>query len=291
VRLFLEPEVLASVAARHRKSYANAQPFPHVVLDSVLPEAALELALDQFPAVDSIAWKEYENDHEMKLETQGEERISDDLSLLLYQFNSAPFLRFLEGLTGIKGLLPDPYFAGGGLHQIMRGGRLGIHADFSRHWKLPLHRRLNVLIYLNRDWKDEYGGHLELWDANTMQCARKIAPVYNRMVVFTITDWALHGHPDPLACPDDVTRKSIALYYFTVDRPPGETMEGKEATRFVQRPGEALASYASLSREDGTSVKTDRFKVATRRARVKQFARRITPPILVDAVRAVRRRG
>jgi 2OG-Fe(II) oxygenase superfamily len=290
VRLFLDPDALASLAAKQRKSYAAAQPFPHAVLDGVLPDDALELALDNFPTADSAIWKEYENYHEVKLEAQGEERLGDATSLLLYQFNSAPFLRFLEVLTGIGPLMPDPYFEGGGLHQIARGGKLGIHADFSRHWKLQLQRRLNVIVYLNRDWEDEYGGHLELWDADTMRCAKKIAPLYNRMVVFTITDRALHGHPEPLACPPDRTRKSIALYYFTVDTPDDQTGETEHSTIFVQRPGEVLASDVALSREDGTSVKRDRFKTATAAGRRKQFVRRITPPVLFDAVRGLRKR-
>ena len=291
MRLFLDPDFLASLAAKNRKRYANAQPFPHVVLDGVLPEQALDLALDNFPSVDSVVWKEYDNYHEVKLETQGEERFGDTMSLLLYQFNSAPFLRFLEDLSGVRPLIPDPYFAGGGLHQIARGGKLGVHADFSGHWKLPLRRRLNVIVYLNRDWEDEYGGHLELWDADTASCAKKIAPIYNRMVIFTITDRALHGHPEPLACPVGTTRKSIALYYFTASPTGHATSATEHSTIFVQRPGEVLAEDATLSREDGTSVKRDRLKTATATGRAKQLVRRITPPVLFDAVRAIRRRG
>jgi hypothetical protein len=289
VRLYFEPNALQSLALRHRKSYASAQPFPHAVFDDVLPEEALNLALENFPSVESRVWKEYENYHEVKLETQGEERLGDAVSLLLYQFNSAPFLRFLETLTGIDRLISDPYFAGGGLHQIVRGGKLGVHADFSQHWKLPLHRRLNVLVYLNRDWKEEYGGKLELWDPDTMQCCKAIAPIFNRMVVFTITDRALHGHPEPLTCPEGTTRKSIALYYFTVDPPPGAAVD-KHSTRFVQRPGERLPKTADLSREGYSSVRKDRFKTATPFARTKRLVRGLTPPLLFDAARAVRRR-
>jgi hypothetical protein len=291
MRLYLDPEKLARVAAEHRESYTRARPFPHAVLDNVLPEDALELALDAFPTAGSNVWQEYGNYYEAKLAARGEERLGDDISLLLYQFNSAPFLRFLEDLTGIKGLLPDPYFTGGGLHQIVRGGKLGIHADFSRHGQLPLHRRLNVLIYLNRDWKEEYGGDLELWDANVTQCCTKIAPLFNRMVIFTVTDWSFHGHPEPLACPEGMTRKSIALYYFTADRPTGETLEGKNSTLFVSRPGEVAPRHVKGSREGrDTGLKEDRFLAAPARTRVKRLAVRLTPPILLDAVRAVRTR-
>src|SRR5436189_4685893 len=106
MRLYLEPRKLQRVAAEHVKSYESAQPFPHAVIDGVLPEEALDELLRAFPDPVSDVWKEYDNHHEKKLETQGEDRLADDVSLLLYQFNSAPFLKFLEQLTGIRGLIP-----------------------------------------------------------------------------------------------------------------------------------------------------------------------------------------
>src|SRR5262245_33070543 len=190
MKLYLNGKALEEVALANREKYASASPYPHTVLDNLIPEEALDNVLAEFPDPKKPVWKEYENYHEGKLETQGEENVGAFTSLLLYQFNSAPFLHFLEALTGIKDLLPDPYFYGGGLHQIPRGGKLGIHADFSRHGKFPLDRRINVLIYLTKDWKEEYGGHLELWDDKMSRCWQKIMPIYNRMVVFNITDWA-----------------------------------------------------------------------------------------------------
>src|SRR5207245_9821485 len=149
MKLYLDRQKLLEVAHTNRARYATAEPFPHCVLDGLFPEEALNGVLAEFPDPQSPVWKEYKNYHEGKLETQGEGNIGVFTSLLLYQFNSAPFLQFLEELTGIKNLIPDPYFYGGGLHQIPRGGKLGIHAVFARHGMLPLDRRLNVLMYLN----------------------------------------------------------------------------------------------------------------------------------------------
>jgi hypothetical protein len=293
LRLFLDAEQLAEVADRHREAYSSAQPFPHVVLDGLFPDDVLDTVTAAFPSPDSQVWKEYENYHERKLETQGEARLDPAVSQVLYQFNSAPFLRFLERLTGIDQLIPDPYFTGGGLHQIVPGGKLGIHADFSKHERLPLHRRLNVLVYLNRDWREEYGGALELWTPDGSACAERIEPLFNRTVVFTITDWSYHGHPDPLTCPDGTTRKSIALYYFTVNRPAGEVQKGKNATLFIRRPGEAVPSGTVYSRDDWDGFKGT--APPPRRVRVqrasKAAVRRVTPPILLDWVRALRRRA
>ena len=284
MQFYLDSRVLTRVSAKQRVSYAAAEPFPHAVLDGLLPDEMLDLALEHFPAVDSAVWREYENRHEGKLETQGEERLGPTLSWLLYQLNSAPFLRFLEELTGIRGLLGDPYFTGGGLHQIERGGRLGIHTDFTRHYTLPLYRRLNVLIYLNREWDEAWGGHLELWDPDMTRCVRSIEPSYNRMVVFTIGRATYHGHPDPLETPPGVTRKSIALYYFTATPPDEESAETTKATIFVTRPGAELPDGA----DDRVGPRTDRF-VGRRATRVRA-AQRLVPPVLFDALRNAKRR-
>jgi len=289
MRLYLDGNQLLHVADEHREAYAAAKPFPHVVLDGLFPEEALDEVLAEFPDPQSEVWKHYKNYHEEKLETQGEERLGQATSLLLYQFNSAPFLRFLERLTGIEHLLPDPYFMGGGLHQIVRGGKLGVHADFSAHGALPLHRRLNVLVYLNRNWKEEYGGALELWDAERTRCWEQVWPLFNRTVAFTITDWSYHGHPEPLTCPEGVSRKSIALYYFTVDRPEGEVMEGKRSTLFVERPGEVVPKGTVFLRDSWSGLAGT--SPPGKRDRAKRVARQIAPPILLDGVRSMRRRA
>ena len=141
---------------------------------------------------------------------------------VLNQFNTASFINFVEELTDIKGLIPDPHYHGGGLHTIERGGHLNIHADFNRHARLNLDRRINALLYLNEGWKDEWGGHIELWDETMTKAVRKVAPEFNRLVIFAITDTAFHGHPEPLACPPDRKRRSLALYYYSNGRPESE---------------------------------------------------------------------
>jgi Rps23 Pro-64 3,4-dihydroxylase Tpa1-like proline 4-hydroxylase len=136
---------------------------------------------------------------------------------LLSYFNSSEFINFLETLTGITGLLPDLDFAGSGIHKITKGGRLEVHRDYLRHPKNPdLNRRLNLLLYMNPDWS--YNGELELYkDRNT--CFKKISPQFNRAVIFNTRGDALHGHPEPLEVPEGVERYSLALYYFTKEKP------------------------------------------------------------------------
>ena len=205
-----------------REQYVSAQPFPHIVLDGLFPDEILEEVLADFPRPDEIAWRRFENATEKKLGYWHESQLRPGIQLFLYEMNSAPMLQFLEALTGIQGLVSDPYYGGAGPHQIERGGFLKVHVDFNLHPLLKLDRRLNVLVYLNKDWEEEYGGHLELWSRDVARCERRILPVFGRTVVFSTTDFSFHGHPQPLACPEGRTRKSVSFYYYSNGRPDEE---------------------------------------------------------------------
>lgn len=236
---FLDSTYLQNLAMRLREQYCIAAPFPHVVIDDLFPEEVLKVIINEFPKPGEIHWNEFANREEKKLASTAEAQMSEATRVFLYQLNSSTFITFLETLTGIDGLIPDPHFWGGGLHQITRGGYLKIHADFNRHEKLRLDRRLNLLLYLNQDWKEEYGGHLELWNRDMSRCEKRVLPVFNRCVIFNITDYAYHGHPEPLACPASQTRKSLALYYYSNGRPQEEASDD-HGTLFKKRPNEKL---------------------------------------------------
>jgi hypothetical protein len=260
----LDVDYLKALALEYREAYATASPFPHVVIDNFLPETLLEEVLKEFPNPKQIDWQTFQTPAEKKLASRHEQQMGDATRLLLYNLNSSTFITFLEILTGIDGILPDPHFEGGGLHQIERGGFLKMHVDFNHHKKLRLDRRLNFLLYLNQDWKEEYGGHLELWDSKMTQCQKKVLPLFNRCVVFSTTDFSYHGHPEPLTCPEDRTRKSLALYYYTNGR-PAEEVTGKPHTTIFQ----------ARTQDD---FKLDESSNLT----VKAILRKLVPPILID---------
>lgn len=262
--LQINPDYLKDLALKYRETYAQARPFPHIVIDDFLPEYILDSILNEFPKVGSIDWQKFENSAEKKLAYKHEMQMGDATRLLLYQLNSSGFIDFIESITGIDGIIPDPHFEGGGLHQIERGGYLKMHADFNRHNKLRLDRRLNLLIYLNKNWKEEYGGHLELWDKDMTQCEKKILPIFNRCVIFNTTAFSYHGHPEPLNCPEGQTRKSLALYYYSNGR-PSEEISNAHSTLFLARPGEKLMKENT----SGITVKT--------------VLKKLVPPILIDA--------
>ncbi|HSK74150.1 MAG TPA: 2OG-Fe(II) oxygenase, partial [Pyrinomonadaceae bacterium] len=213
---------MEKVADEYHTRFINAKPFPHVVIDNLLPDEALETVLEEFPGTKQIDWIDFYGGVQTKLASKTEEQMGPFTRFLMYQLNSATFIKFLEKLTGIEGLIPDPHFWGGGLHQIKPKGYLKVHTDFNFHPVLKVDRRINLLVYLNKDWDESYGGELELWDRDVTKCEAKIMPLFNRMVVFNTNDYSFHGHPEPLACPPDRTRKSLALYYYSNGRPEHE---------------------------------------------------------------------
>jgi len=219
---------------RLREQFRGAHPFPHLVLDDLFAEEPLQRVLDAFPSPDAAVWRRFDNERERKLGIREGLGWEDErIASFLLAASAPPMLEFLERLSGIEGLVPDPYFAGGGLHQTVRGGFLKVHADFNWHPKLRLDRRLNMLVYLNRDWREEYGGALELWAPGGKRAAKSILPVFNRTVIFATSDASLHGHPRPLDCPADRTRKSISLYYYTNGRPE-EERSAPHDTQFLE---------------------------------------------------------
>lgn len=251
--------------------YQSAGPFPHIVIDGFFDDQMLRAVLAEFPRPEDDVWRRYRNADERKLACNDWHQLGPATRTVLSELNAGPFIAFLQALTGIDHLLPDPYLVGGGLHQIEQGGRLGIHADFNRHRTLALERRLNALIYLNESWNEEWGGDLELWDREMSRPVVRIAPRFNRLVVFSTTRHSYHGHPRPLACPPHRTRRSLALYFYSVDRPTGEDDFG----------------HTTIFRsERGT-----RRSVATRLRRLKNTSLRFVPPIVFDAGRVVRSRS
>ena len=221
------------------QEYISASPFPSIVIDNFFNEEMLSKVADEFPDLSKLAdVKTYDNHNEKKLEAKGERHFSENGRLLAHFLNSQPILQFLQELTGIKEtLLPDPYFVGGGYHEIKSGGLLKVHADFNKHEMTFLDRRINLLVYLNKDWEESYGGNFELWDKDMTRAYKKVLPIFNRIAIFSTTDFSFHGHPDALNCPPDRSRKSLALYYYTNGRPKSELNPKAHATLFVDRAG------------------------------------------------------
>jgi Rps23 Pro-64 3,4-dihydroxylase Tpa1-like proline 4-hydroxylase len=272
----LSPEFaskLEALAKEKAQEYQSNKPFPYIYFDDFLPAVAAEAALRDFPEPKQLPWSEFDNPNERKLAFDLVENLPPSVRDVLYFLNSRPMLKFLETLTGIHGVIPDPYFVGGGLHQIKPGGKLAVHADFNKHQQLKLDRRINVLIYLNKDWKEEYGGHFELWNREMTQAEQKILPIFNRCAIFSTTSYSYHGHPLPLACPPDRTRKSVATYYYSNGRPQEE--ENESHSTLFQQPRDASGKSVQVEEPSGFELR--------------KVLRAITPPILMDAYKSLRK--
>lgn len=274
--LDISPEALVAVGAQKHDQYRNAQPFPSIWFDDFFNATALRQVLAEFPELGQNGKDEvhYTNPNEAKYASKGEYKFGPTGRQLMHFLNSQPFLEFLQNLTGIQEtLIPDPYFEGGGYHQIKPGGFLKVHVDFHKHKMMDLDRRVNVLVYLNEDWKEEYGGHFELWEKDMSKCAVRIAPLFNRMAIFSTTDFSWHGHPDPLTCPPDRSRRSLALYYYTNGRPASEVSEANRkriTTTFAARKGQDSARMTVFNN-------------------LVNLANDLLPPIVVKAIKRFRK--
>lgn len=222
----LDYDRLAHSIAQATPGYCRANPFPHCVIDDFLPREQMLALADCVPDTsEARPWKQMtdtyadgDTSQTGKLGLPQEQELPALIRQLLWEMNGARFLRLLETLTGISGLIADPRLHGGGIHQVLPGGHLGVHADFTEHRYFGLDRRLNVLLYLNPQWQDDWGGHLELWQRDLSACARRLRPVLGRLVVFSTDASSFHGHPDPVACPPGTVRRSLALYYYSNGR-------------------------------------------------------------------------
>jgi Rps23 Pro-64 3,4-dihydroxylase Tpa1-like proline 4-hydroxylase len=261
---YFDPSI-AAAGGQFCDRYNSAKPFPHIALPDFLNEDILERCLKEFPSPDTSSVGYKRSQEHLKFEFNPE-TLSPALRSLFYSFNSLPFIGFMENLTGIKGLIPDPYFAGAGLHQVNNGGHLDVHTDFNFRSALNLERRVNVLIYLNKDWRAEYGGCLELWDQKMSRCCERIVPTFNTCVVFNTSLISFHGNPGSVNHPKGKPRRSIALYYYTAT---WDKTRRSRNTQFRSRP-----------------ESSDEFDL---RVRVNEVVEDVTPPVALRAFRKLAR--
>lgn len=231
--LELDAEIAKAAGKSASEAYRGRQPYPYGGFDDFLPAEILERVHAELQALPE-AETSFDRPQEKLKTSYVPERLPTYTRNLFYVLNSRPFVQFLENMTGIRGLIPDPYFAGGGVHVVANGGHLDIHADFNHNAILNLERRLNVLIYLNKGWKKEYGGAFEIWNTDMTAMVEDFVPEFNRMVCFNTGSTTWHGNPTPVNHPEGRPRMSLALYYYTA------TWDGTKrshTTLFKPRPG------------------------------------------------------
>lgn len=244
----------------YRQQFETAQPFKYVVIENFLTEELAQQLLDEFPVFDPLkAMNELGNVGRKAVHENMEE-----ISILYAKFAnyvlSAEFLDTVSGITGIEKLIGDETFFGGGTHENLHGQDLDAHIDFNYDEKRWLHRRLNLIVFLNHEWEDSWGGLLELHlNPRNFECNQitTFAPLFNRCVLFETNEYSWHGFPR-INLPEDkrhITRKSLSIYLYSKDRPK-EEIAPPHATFYISRP---LPNYiqpgSTLADEDYRTIR------------------------------------
>ena len=202
------------------KNWIKNTPFPHFVIDNFFDYEIAQKLENEFPAFNDTVWHEYWNAIEVKKICNNWNAFPEQTYKVFSYLNSDVFVNLLsEALFNKRKLTSDAGLNGGGWHIHSRGGKLNTHLDYSLHPKLNLQRKLNIIVYLNSEWQSEWGGHLGLWgnerDDAPGDLVKEIEPKFNRAIIFDTTMNSWHGLPNPLQCPENQYRKSLAVYYLT----------------------------------------------------------------------------
>ena len=239
------------LSARSGVDYFS-EPFKHVVIDDFFSPQLANICLTNFPPIESDGW-EYANDLDIEVKYRtnwkSEFDIPDGIVDAVRILNSAPFLIAMSKVMGIEKIIPDPYFTGGGLNCTMRGGLLDVHVDGNYHDATGLNRRLNALVYLNPNWREDWGGEFGIYNETGDRCLKKVAPIHNRLVIFDSHDKSFHGLPDPVNFPEGEPRRSIILYYYTKESRPLSQIEINEPHSALWKKRDLLDKRGNRTRK------------------------------------------
>lgn len=228
--------------------YQSAKPFPHLILDNLFSNELLERVIGEMLPPGDANWVRHDDDNLKQFNLRSAVDLGDAGTQLVAFLHSARFLYFLSQVTGIWELLPDPYLQGAGYHVIPRGGKFDVHVDRNLAYSLGMIRRLSLLVYLNKDWRTEYGGQLELWSEDGSRREVSIDPIFNRTTIFEITDKNYHGVPSVVKCPEGRSRNCFVVYYHTV-APPGDKMIPHTSIYAPSRYQEKNSTFRRLAKD------------------------------------------
>jgi Rps23 Pro-64 3,4-dihydroxylase Tpa1-like proline 4-hydroxylase len=250
----LDPSVGAS-ADQLRTQFASARPFRHVVIDRFLDPAFCESLVAQFPTFESGQSANERGERGRKAVHPELSKLGGDYHRFDRLMSDANFLSLISRITSIPDLLYDPDYIGGGTHENLDGQELDTHVDFNYHPARRLHRRLNLIVFLNPEWDESWGGCLELLP-DPWSPGESIIPLANRAVIFETTESSWHGFRRIRLPEGKPSRRSIAVYFYTKDRPPAESA-ASHGTVYYQRPlGDQIQPGRTLTEEDVLEIQT-----------------------------------
>lgn len=233
-----------------REQVRRSTPVPNFMIDDFLEGSFARRVLESFPSFeDSLKMgKKFAAVNERgKVQVTDASKFPEPIAQLNEALASPEFLELLSYVFEIPDLLADEELAGGGIHQTGPRGHLDVHVDFNYLAERQLHRRLNILVYFNEGWREEWGGKLELWDEDVKTCHHSYLPVFNRCLAFVTNEISYHG-VTAVRCPDDRVRKSFAGYYYTKEAPAGWDGQA-HSTIFKARPDELIKGSVLMPME------------------------------------------
>jgi dTDP-glucose 4,6-dehydratase len=224
--------------------FINAEPFEHIIIPNFLSNDYAELIYKNFPVdINTNNWYEYNNPIEYKYANDHLNFMPKCLQQIFYLLSCKEIINVFSNISGIDNLEYDPYLHGAGIHVLPTGGKLDIHLDYEKHPYLNKERRLNIILYMNKDWKEEWNGDTQLWDKNMNKCIVKSQVKFNTAIIFKTNETSWHGLPDPIKCPKNIFRKSIAYYYISsLESKPNNDIFGNDGSgyrtkaTFIKRP-------------------------------------------------------
>lgn len=244
-----------------KEQWVNSEPFHHIVIDNFLPIDLAKKVSEEFPDFNSDFWYEYSNPLEIKKACSDWNRFSPTIYETFFHLLSHETTSYLSYITGTK-LFPDIGLHGGGLHCHKSGGKLNTHLDYSLHPKINLQRKVNIILYVSENWNPDWNGALGLWDHDfeynqPKNLVKSIDCIFNRAVIFDTTMNSWHGLPDPVKCPEGISRNSLATYYLCEPAPdidkrgkalyaPAENQKGNEEILELIKKRSSLTEFSKV---------------------------------------------
>jgi len=218
-----------------KEQFINAEPFENIVIDDFLETSYAEKLYEIYPNFNSD-WYVFENPIEVKYVYDDINNLPTELKNYFYYLSTPQLINIFRLITNIDNLEYDEYIHGAGLHVHPKYGRLNIHLDYEKHPYSGKERKINIILFMSKDWTTEYNGQNELWDKELSRCVKKTEVKFNRAIIFKTSDISWHGVPDKIMCPEDVFRKSIAYYYVSPLSSLNSIKEYRYKAKFVKRP-------------------------------------------------------
>jgi Rps23 Pro-64 3,4-dihydroxylase Tpa1-like proline 4-hydroxylase len=218
-----------------QEEYSKAKPFEHVIIDDFLDATYAEKIFQRFPDIND-AWHEYKNPIEVKYTYDNINDLSIEIKNYFYYLSHPEMIQMMQKITSINDLEYDEFLHGAGVHMHPRYGRLNIHLDYEKHPYSGKERRLNIILFMSKEWNPDWNGANELWNDDVSRCITKTNVKFNRAIIFKTNNISWHGLPDKILCPENTFRKSLAYYYVSPLNTQKNESDYRKKAKFIKRP-------------------------------------------------------